>query len=152
MSENSSIPQTKIEETHAAGRRPSTLELTQEAIQPAHVRVNKTDGTGVDIDWKDGHKSHWSFEWLRAACPCAGCVKDREATGRAPGELMPQPSTALPILKPQPNPSRVRPVGRYAVGFDWNDGHRSGIYSWYYLRSVCQCPECTAARKTAKSA
>jgi DUF971 family protein len=33
-------------------------------------------------------------------------------------------------------------VGRYALSFHWNDGHQSGIYSWEYLRRVCQCEEC----------
>jgi DUF971 family protein len=35
-------------------------------------------------------------------------------------------------------------VGNYAVKFKWNDGHESGVYSWEYLRRVCQCADCTA--------
>jgi DUF971 family protein len=33
-------------------------------------------------------------------------------------------------------------MGRYAVSFHWNDGHRSGIFSWDYLRRHCNCEEC----------
>lgn len=118
-------------------------ELPHEAIQPQHVRVNKTEGTGVEIDWKDGHASHWTFKWLRDACPCATCIEEREASGREPGESKPEPKAALPMFKPPVRPNKVQPVGRYAVSFDWNDGHTSGIYSWHYLRSVCRCKLCT---------
>lgn len=117
-------------------------ELSHNAIQPQHIRVNQTEGTGIEIDWKDGHASRWSFAWLRDACPCATCVEERESTGRKPGEPKPKPKTALPIFKPPLRPEKVQPVGRYAISFQWNDGHTSGIYSWHYLRSVCQCDAC----------
>ena len=120
-------------------------ELSREAIDPKRVRVNQTEGTGVEIEWKDGHTSHWTFIWLRAACPCATCVEEREADGRAPGQQKPEPKTAFPIFKAAVRPNKVHAVGRYAVSFDWNDGHTSGIYSWHYLRSVCHCDACQAA-------
>jgi DUF971 family protein len=125
-------------------------ELSQEAIQPEHVRVNLTEGTGVEIDWKDGHASRWSFRWLRDACPCATCVEERELSGRQPGEPKPQPKTALPMFKAPVKPNKAQPVGRYAISFDWNDGHTSGIYSWHYLRSVCQCEACKGAIASGK--
>ena len=117
-------------------------EFSREAIDPQHVRVNQTEGTGVEIIWKDGHTSHWTFLWLRAACPCATCVEEREAAGRQPGELKPEPKAAFPMYKPAVRPDKVHAVGRYAISFDWNDGHTSGIYSWHYLRSVCNCEAC----------
>jgi DUF971 family protein len=120
-------------------------QFSRDAIDPRHVRVNQTDGTGVQIEWKDGHASHWTFAWLRAACPCATCVEAREAEGRAPGEQPPLPQTAFPIFKPAVRPNKVNAVGRYAISFDWNDGHTSGIYSWHYLRSVCNCDACRAS-------
>jgi DUF971 family protein len=33
-------------------------------------------------------------------------------------------------------------VGKYALKFKWSDGHESGIYSWEYLRRMCQCELC----------
>ena len=117
-------------------------ELPYAAIQPEHVRVNQTEGTGVEIDWKDGHKSRWTFAWLRDACPCATCVEEREVSGREPGQPKAQPKTALPMYKAPVRPKQARPVGRYAISFDWNDGHTSGIYSWHYLRSICRCSSC----------
>jgi hypothetical protein len=58
--------------------------LTGDAIRPAKIRVDKTGGTGMSIDWKDGHTSAWNFAWLRAACPCATCHEEREKEHRAP--------------------------------------------------------------------
>ena len=28
-------------------------------------------------------------------------------------------------------------VGRYALNFRWSDGHETGIYSFRYLRELC---------------
>jgi len=36
----------------------------------------------------------------------------------------------------------LEPVGGYALSLIWFDGHNSGIYSYKYLRSLCQCPLC----------
>jgi DUF971 family protein len=123
----------------------SEREFSREAIDPQHVRVNQTEGTGVEIVWKDGHASQWTFPWLRAACPCATCVEERQAEGREPGEQIPEPKTAFPLFKAVVRPKKVHAVGRYAISFDWNDGHTSGIYSWHYLRSVCNCETCRAS-------
>ncbi|MHB1857199.1 MAG: gamma-butyrobetaine hydroxylase-like domain-containing protein [Acidobacteriaceae bacterium] len=127
-------------------------ELSREAIDPERVRVHQSEGTGVEIVWKDGHASHWTFAWLRAACPCATCVEQREADGREPGQPKPEPKTALPIFKPAARPNKVHAVGRYAISFDWNDGHTSGIYSWHYLRSVCNCDACRSGTDPAGAA
>ena len=110
--------------------------LPRDAVDPAKVRVHKSEGTGMEIEWKDGHTSAWTFRWLRDACPCATCHEEREATGRKPGEPKPQPATLLQMYKAPPRPESVSPVGRYAIAFRWNDGHQSGIYSWDYLRHL----------------
>ncbi len=83
-------------------------ELDREAKEPAKVRIHKTEGTGLEIDWKDGHKSAWTFAWLRNACPCATCHDEREKSGRAPGEA---PNHNLqrccPCIRPQRDPSQL---------------------------------------------
>lgn len=112
------------------------------AVTPAKVRVMKSEGAGVEIDWKDGHHSAWSFAWLRNACPCATCHDEREKSGRPPGVAKPKQQTLLVMYEAPPRPVEVTPVGKYALKFKWNDGHESGIYSWEYLRRVCQCETC----------
>ena len=117
--------------------------LPRIATTPEKVRVLLTEGKGVEIDWQDGHKSAWSFAWLREACPCANCLEDRKKDGRKPGEPKQKPAQLLPLYTPPLKPSSVVPIGRYAIRFHWLDGHDSGIYSWEYLRRSCQCHECT---------
>ena len=41
--------------------------LDKNAFTPAKVRVLLSEGKGMEIDWADGHKSAWSFAWLRDA-------------------------------------------------------------------------------------
>jgi DUF971 family protein len=119
--------------------------LPRIAVTPEKVRVLLTEGKGVEIDWTDGHRSAWSFAWLRDACPCATCVEQRALEGRKPGQPKPKPTAALPMYTPPPKPKSAHAVGRYALQFNWLDGHSGGIYSWEYLRRVCQCRECTFA-------
>lgn len=136
-----------LREQDARREEAADRELPREAKEPAHVRVNKSTGLGLKIDWKDGHKSSWTFAWLREACPCATCHGERGAEGREPGVPRTKPAAVLPIYHDPPRPDAVAPVGRYALSFEWNDGHKSGIYSWDYLRRHCQCEECRQGRK-----
>jgi DUF971 family protein len=116
--------------------------LPIDAVTPKKVRVMKTEGTGVEIGWKDGHQSKWTFAWLRNACPCATCHEDREKTGRQPGAAKPKEQKLLMMYEAPAVPLEATPVGKYALKFKWSDGHESGIYSWEYLRRVCQCEMC----------
>jgi DUF971 family protein len=119
--------------------------LPRIAVTPEKVRVLLTEGKGLEIDWVDGHRSAWSFAWLREACPCATCVEERRLEGRRPGQPKPKPTAVLPMYTPPAKPASAHAVGRYAIQFNWLDGHSAGIYSWEYLRRVCQCRECTFA-------
>jgi DUF971 family protein len=120
--------------------------LGGDAIRPAKIRVDKSGGTGMSIDWHDGHSSHWNFAWLRAACPCATCHEERDADGREPGVAKPKPPSLLQMYEAPARPVEVTPVGKYAIRFKWNDGHEAGLYSWDYLRNVCD----PAVQKSAK--
>jgi len=120
--------------------------LSKAALTPAKVRVLKTEGTGMEIDWEDGHSSKWNFAWLRNACPCATCVEERKVDGRLPGQPKAQPKQLLQMYEAPARPASAQAVGRYAIQFHWQDGHSSGIYSWDFLRRNCQCEVCKAAR------
>jgi len=116
--------------------------LPRIAMTPGKVRVLVTEGKGLEIDWQDGHRSAWSFRWLRDGCPCATCVEERSKEGRKAGEPHSAAAELLPMYKPPAKPAGAQPVGRYALQFNWQDGHSGGIYSWEYLRRHCQCAEC----------
>ena len=138
----------RIVDEHEARRMDRhSRELPRAAVEPAKVRIHKTEGTGVEIDWKDGHQSAWTFRWLRDACPCATCHEARELAGLEPGQQKPNPAQLLPMYTAPPRPNSVEPAGRYAVVFRWNDGHASGIYSWDFLRRNCQCDACARLRR-----
>jgi DUF971 family protein len=93
---------------------------------------------GVRIAWPDGHQTSYAFATLRSLCPCAMCRQGHGGIGVRP-ELTGPASQKNRLL-------RAEPVGRYAVGFVWGDGHGSGIYTWEFLRSNCACLACRLAR------
>jgi DUF971 family protein len=126
----------------------SPLQSPTSATDPKSVKVNISTGTGTDIEWKDGHVSHFSFAFLRDACPCAMCEDERGKSGRRPGEPVPLAPGSLPMFKPAARPISAEGVGKYAIKFVWNDGHELGIYSWRLLRELCPCAECKAAETT----
>jgi len=127
----------------------SPLQSPSAATDPKSVKVSITTGTGVNIEWNDGHSSHYSFQFLRDACPCAMCNEEREKSGRRPGESPKLAPGALPMFKATARPVSAEGVGKYAIKFSWNDGHDLGIYSWKLLRELCRCEECEAASQAA---
>ena len=114
---------------------------------PKSVKVHLSSGQGVDIEWKDSHQSHYSFAFLRDACPCALCDDERGKSGREPGQPVAPKPGELPMFKAAAKPLSAGGVGKYAMKFHWNDGHESGIYSWQWLREICPCAECTRGKK-----
>ena len=120
--------------------------LPREAVTPTKVRVLITEGKGLEIDWADGHHSAWTFSWLRHACPCATCIEEREQQGLKAGQPKPKAAALLPMYAPPAKPASAQGVGRYAIQFNWLDGHSAGIYSFDYLRRRCQCGQCRFER------
>lgn len=119
--------------------------LSRASVTPAKVKVLLTEGKGLEIEWEDGHKSSWTFAWLRDACPCATCIDERKNEGRKIGQPRQKAAELLPMFTPPAKPASVHAVGRYAIQFNWLDGHSAGIYSWDFLRRNCQCGECRLA-------
>lgn len=119
------------------------------SADPKSVKVHLKTGEGVGIEWKDAHVSKYSFSFLRDACPCALCDEERAKSGRTPGEPARSKPGELPMYKPAVKALSAEGVGKYAIKFQWNDGHELGIYSWQWLRDVCPCDECRAAKSKA---
>lgn len=91
------------------------------------------DEQRLRIRWAGGHVSEYPPLLLRLRCPCAGCVE--EMTGRA----LLDPASVDPGVYPL----EIEHVGRYALRFQWSDGHGTGIYPFDLLRRICPCSECT---------
>lgn len=78
---------------------------------------------------------------LRDNCPCAGCKGESVLFAHY---TPPEPDTSAPgryIL------DAAETVGSYAIQFRWGDGHNQGLYTWDYLRSLCECEDCRRERR-----
>jgi len=110
---------------------------------PEHIAISKS--RGIEIDWKDGHHSSYGIDYLRDWCPCATCTGAHGTEPRSKGEQAVDPNP-FKMYKARNRMVSIEPAGNYALKIAWNDGHSSGIYSYEYLRRVCPCPSCEAAR------
>ena len=93
------------------------------------------DTAHLRLTWSDGHVGEYSYGLLRGFCPCAVCQ------GHHALEITYHPPAAPVTLE------RIEPVGNYALGFHWSDGHGTGIYQYGFLRWMCPCPECQTVRE-----
>ncbi len=107
------------------------------ATDPEHIAISRSKG--VRIDWKDGHHSQYTLQYLRDKCPCATCTG---AHGTPPRQAESQNSSPFQMYKPALKMLSVEPVGAYAIRINWSDGHNTGIYSYEHLRHICNCLEC----------
>jgi ATP-binding protein involved in chromosome partitioning len=104
--------------------------------RPEPAEITRPSPSGVRILWKDGHDSVYTGYALRVGCRCAQCVD--EMTG--------QKRLREASINPEVSPLAIDPVGRYALRFQWSDGHSTGIYTFEHLRELCPCPSCAGTR------
>ena len=99
-------------------------------FQPTRIERGTTS---LEIRWKDSHHSELSYRRLREKCPCARCEATR--LGKDPFHILPSGDffENLRLLE-------IQRVGRYAVRLIWNDGHRTGIYTFQFLRELSENP------------
>jgi ATP-binding protein involved in chromosome partitioning len=101
---------------------------------PEEVRLDD-DGT-VHLHWSDGHDGRHRAYDLRLACPCAECVD--EDTGQ---RVLDPAKVAMDVRV-----ESVQRVGRYALAFQFSDGHGTGIFRYQLLRELCSCEQCANQR------
>lgn len=97
-------------------------------IKPISFSIRKV----FEVVWEDGHKSVFPLRSLRGSCPCASCVNEITGTRIVSEGDVPENIAMEDAQK----------TGNYALSFLWSDGHFSGIYSFDYLRELCQCEKC----------
>lgn len=86
-------------------------------------------GNEVAIVWDDGVESYFEFERLRTASPSAETQGERDILGVQYGGDGPRKFPGVTVLG-------WEQVGNYALRFDFSDGHRTGLYSFDYLRKL----------------
>lgn len=94
--------------------------------------IQKINDDALRIVWQDGHKSSYTFRYLRQNCPCAVCRDEWT------GKRLLDPETVAKDLQA----TGADVVGNYALSFAFSDAHGSGIYSFEKLRELCPCGEC----------
>ena len=95
-----------------------------------HLPVNiELIGQEIAIVWDDGQETYVAFEKLRAASPSASNMGERDILGNRYGGDGPKRFPGVQVLG-------WERVGNYALRFDFSDGHRTGLYSFDYLRSL----------------
>ena len=108
----------------------TVTELRGAVIEPREIR--QEGESGLRITWADERVCLYAAAALRRACPCAQCVNEWSGQRTLRPETI---SEGLTIVD-------LSIVGRYALNFRWSDGHETGIYSFKYLRELCeQVPE-----------
>ena len=83
----------------------------------------------VELTYNDGKAWRLTCEYLRVFSPSA------EVRGHGEGEAI------LQTGKIDLRAKDVQPVGNYGLKFIFEDGHDSGIYTWEYLRELCEHQE-----------
>ena len=95
-------------------------------ILPAEIQLV---GDEVAIRWSDAKESFFKGERLRAASPSAETQGEHDILGNKYGGTGPKKFSGVTVLG-------WEQVGNYALRFDFSDGHRTGLYSFDYLRKL----------------
>ena len=82
----------------------------------------------MEVIWEDGHKSTFTGEQLRWACPCAECRGEAGAPGRL--------SRATSLAADELRVKDVALVGQYALQIAFESGHATGLYTFFMLRRI----------------
>ena len=94
--------------------------------QAVPTQISQSGERELTIEWADGTISRYDVRELRLACRCASCVDEWTGENRLDPASVPD----------DVHPLRIESVGRYAIQFEWSDGHTSGIYPFQTLRAL----------------
>lgn len=86
-------------------------------------------GDFVALTWTDGREQCLRAELLRELSPSAENMGEVDILGQRWGGDGPRRFPGVTV-------TGMSRVGNYAVAFEFSDGHRTGIYSWEYLRAI----------------
>lgn len=115
-------------------------------MPPRHpVDISLTPEKRLEITWDDQHRSAIAVDVLRDFCPCATCRKARIDRAEALAEPAKRRSLNVLGVNTRYDVAGLEHVGRYGLGVNWEDGHRS-IYTFEYLGDICPCDDCARER------
>jgi DUF971 family protein len=88
-------------------------------------------GDFLALTWADGVDDCLRAEWLRERSPSAENMGEVDILGQRWGGDGPRRFPGVTV-------TGYSLVGNYAVTLTFSDGHRTGIYSWEYLRELAR--------------
>jgi DUF971 family protein len=86
-------------------------------------------GQEIAIVWDDGTENYFPMDRLRAASPSAETQGEHDIFGQKYGGVGGKSFAGVTVRG-------WEIVGNYAIRFDFSDGHRTGLYSYDYLRKL----------------
>ncbi len=92
----------------------------------------------ISVQWNDGHQNEYSYQLLRQKCPCARCQSEK--SDKNPLRLLPTDPLSKNLTLVD-----IQLVGRYAIRLIWADGHKTGIYTFEFLRLLQPSPTATVS-------
>ncbi len=95
-------------------------------MRPTSIR--QVSSNELKIVWDDGRESMFALDFLRANCPCALCLNEKEENRK-------QGLFTLPLAS-QTELRGIELSGNNAIVITWGDGHKAGIFTWDYLRGL----------------
>lgn len=107
-------------------------------IPPKRVRLDRYHA--LHVTWRDDTENEFPVAYLRAKCPCASCREARADTN-------PLRILSDDMLETEVYVAQMTPVGRYALNFEFSDGHATGIYSFEYLCEIATTRDPAAAER-----
>jgi len=90
---------------------------------PTDIRLHQGSRV-LEVEFDNGEIFRLPCELLRVFSPSA------EVMGHGPDQRV------LQVGKEQVNIGAIHPVGNYGVLLEFDDGHRTGIYTWTYLHEL----------------
>ena len=114
------------------------MSLTPTSVPVEVRRISGEPATALAVRWSSGEETSFSGELLRKSCPCATCEEQRGSNFHQ--KPLSGKSKLLQVVTATHDEAimleEVWPIGNYALGFRWGDGHDTGIYPYALLRKL----------------
>lgn len=95
-------------------------------IEP--LQIIEENDREISIKWSDDAETKYDASSLRKSCPCASCVN--EWTGE---KILKDENISDELYF-----ASIAVVGRYALNFNFSDGHDTGIFTFQFLRKFSE--------------
>ena len=98
------------------------------SLHPTEIQVI---GSELAIKWSDNTEDYYAMERLRGLSPSAENMGEQDLLGNTYGGDSRERFPGVRV-------DGWQQVGGYALLFTFSDGHKTGIYSYSYLKKISQ--------------